>query len=96
MPIEVRIDVVPHGVEALRHPIRIVRITQVERLDDDPEGWRVYRVVGARTSRVRHKRSDGAEVLVGLALAADQGLSRPTQSYAPIQPDDGSIGPDSP
>lgn len=74
MPIEVRIDVIPHGVETARQQMGTVRITQVEKLDDDPEGWRVYAVSGARLSHVKHKRSDGAMRLVALALASDQQL----------------------
>lgn len=73
MPLEVTIAVIPHGDEALRETLGTIRITQVERHDDDPGGDRTYSVIGARSSRVRHRRADGALVLVAKALAADTG-----------------------
>lgn len=73
MPLELRIDVIPRGVESLREILGTVRITQIEQHDQDPGGERTYSVVGARRSEVRHRRRDGALVLVAKALAADAG-----------------------
>lgn len=74
MPLEVRIDVVPHGIEAARRTIDVIHITQVDKLDDDPEGERIYAVKGLKHSFVKHRRGDGAETLAALALAVDTGL----------------------
>lgn len=70
MPLEVRIDVVPHGIEAARKTLRIITITQVEKLDDDPGGERIYEVRGTRTARIQHARKDGAGALAAKALSA--------------------------
>ncbi len=73
MPLELSIDVIPHGYEQQRQRIGNIRITQVEKLDADPDGERIYRVVGARDTRVRHRRGDGALALVAKAFASDCG-----------------------
>lgn len=70
MPIDVKIEMVPHGDDALRHQIGEVRIRQVEKLDTDSDGWRIYEVIGARVTTVRHRRGDGAGVLVAKAIAS--------------------------
>ena len=75
MPLEGRIDVVPFGIESVRECLGTVRITQVEKHDDDPGGERTYEVVGARKTTVRHHRKDGALVLVAKALASDAGTA---------------------
>lgn len=72
MPLEVSIDVVPHGDESRRERLHTLRVTQVAQLDDHPQGWRRYAVSIDDVDQgvtVEHKRADGAYRLVQNVMA---------------------------
>lgn len=75
MPLEVRVDVVPGGIESLREELALLRICQVVKHDENPGGLRTYEVsVGDRVLvAVKHFRADGALVLAASALRAVSG-----------------------
>lgn len=70
MPLRVTIELVPHGIEQNARVLRRVDITQVDQLDSDPEGQRVYRAVSdGKCVSLLHRRGDGAEALCCAALS---------------------------
>lgn len=50
-------------------PVRLLQAVQVEKLDDDPQGWRMYEVMHSTPKRrIKHRRGDGPERLAVLLL----------------------------
>lgn len=71
MPLEIRVDVIPHGVEDARKNLSRITVTQVERLDDNPEGLRRYMWDdGEHAGVLQHRRSNGAEALAAQVMMA--------------------------
>ena len=72
MPLEIVVDVVPHGIENRRHTLHRVRVTQIAAYDSLPGGRRRYLVEvdgdTRRTVEVEHDRADGALRLVQRAF----------------------------
>lgn len=69
MPLEIKIDLIPHGIEEQRQTLDRVRITQVRQLDNDPEGERIYQVeYNGHFYEVKHRRSEGPLALSTKAL----------------------------
>lgn len=80
--LRVTIEEVRGAVESARFPIETIEIVQVEKLDNNPEGWRryaVYRRVDDHPRHGRdpdhlllHRRERGAAELVDMALSAER------------------------
>lgn len=74
MPLRVTIEAVPGGDESRAEVISQFTVTQTDKMDNEPGGWRRYTVSDdLRRSVVfeghEHRRANGAVVLVSAVLS---------------------------